>query len=80
MRVRQVRPSVFMPDYGPVLTSKEIAILQCAFDGLSTSETAVELCYSTDHVKGKLKTVYRKLEARNKTHAVAIAWRAGLLS
>jgi len=80
MRVRQVRPSVFMPDYGPVLTPLEVKVLQAAADGMSAADTADWLAYSTDHIKGVLKDVNDKLLARNKTHAVAIAWRAGLLS
>ena len=80
MRVRQVKPSVFMPDYGPVLSRLEIAILQCAADGMSASETAEKLLYSPHHVKWVLKWLYVKIDARSKAHAVAIAWRAGLIS
>jgi DNA-binding CsgD family transcriptional regulator len=71
---------VFVPDYGPVLTTLELDVLNCAAYGLSASETGQVLSYSTDHIKGLHKQINRKLEARNKTHAVAIAWRAGLLS
>jgi len=79
-RVRQARPSVYVLDVGPVLSRLEIEILQFAADGFSAAETAVELRYSAHHVKGVFKGIYRKVDARSKAHAVAIAWRAGLIS
>ena len=79
-RVRQIRPSVFVLDVGPVLTRFELDVLQRAADGQETAETARQLCYSTETVKSSFRGIYRKLNANNRTHAVAIAFRLGFIS
>lgn len=79
MRVRQICPSVFVLDIGPILTPLEIAILQAAADGETCEQTAERLNYSLYWIKQVCKRINVKLNARNKTHAMTIAWRAGVI-
>lgn len=77
-----------------VLEEVELKILQMMADGHTNAEIAKRLNYSTDGLKSKLHGYGRKLAsgqyriykglfdtmgARNRTHAVALAFRAGIL-
>lgn len=80
MRVRQLNEHVFVPDHGPVLNVLELTTLQGAADGETSKETAGREFYSEDTVKTAMKTARAKLGAKNRTHAVAIAIRTGLIT
>lgn len=80
MRVREIRPSVFVLDVGPVLTAQEVEVLQRAANGETCAETAQAMKYSLHRIKEVFKEINVKLGTYNKTHAVAIAWRAGVIS
>ena len=54
-------------------------LLELAAEGLSDKEIATVLCYSVDTIKWEMKNLYRRLGVRNRTHAVAVAIRDGLL-
>ncbi len=61
------------------LSTREREILSLIADGRSTKETAFALAISFNTVKKHMDSVLRKLEARNRTHAVAQAIRKGLI-
>jgi DNA-binding CsgD family transcriptional regulator len=62
------------------LTGAEKAVLQCAAAGKTAQETAAQLRIEAGDVEAVLRTVKRKLDARSRAHAVALAVRAGLIS
>lgn len=61
------------------LTAREIGLLQLLADGDTFDTAATRLGLSVETVKDRTKMIRRKLGARNTPHAVAIAFRAGLL-
>lgn len=61
------------------LTEREIEVLRLVASGKSNKEVAQELVISVGTVKTHTNNLYRKLEARNRTDAVARARRHGLL-
>lgn len=61
------------------LTRRQREILQMLADGGSTTNAARELELSEETVKTHTKHILARLEARNRTHAVAIALRESLI-
>ncbi len=61
------------------LTRRQREILQLLADGESTTVAARELDLSEETVKTHIKTALSRLNARNRTHAVAIALRESLI-
>ena len=61
------------------LTRRQRQILQMLADGGSTTNAARELELSEETVKTHTKHILARLEARNRTHAVAIALRDSLI-
>lgn len=55
------------------LSPRERAVLQLVADGLSTQEIANTLVIANGTVKKHMEHIYRKLDARNRTHALAKA-------
>jgi DNA-binding NarL/FixJ family response regulator len=73
-RQRQAKP-------GPTeLSERETQVLAGLTEGKHNSEIGRDLCLSEDTVKTHAKHLYRKLGARDRAHAVAIAFRRGLIS
>jgi PAS domain S-box-containing protein len=64
---------------GPLLTAREIEVLQLAAQGLSVKETAERLTVSPATVKTHLENIYAKLEVSDKPSAVATAMRSGTI-
>ncbi|MDQ3770485.1 MAG: response regulator transcription factor [Actinomycetota bacterium] len=62
-----------------VLTDRELACLQFLADGASTKEMAGGLHLSEETVKTYLKSIFKKLAVRDRTEAVAEAFRRGLV-
>jgi DNA-binding CsgD family transcriptional regulator len=62
------------------LTEREIECLTWAARGNSEDAIALELHRSRDTVHFHLQNAVRKLDANNRTHAVAIACSRGLIS
>jgi DNA-binding NarL/FixJ family response regulator len=56
------------------LTSREEEILFALADGLTNPEIAGELSISPETVKCHIRHLLPKLGARNRTHAVALAY------
>lgn len=62
------------------LTSREFDVLRLAADGHDNATISAELGIAERTVKFHLQNAYRKLGARNRTEASAIARRQGILS
>ncbi|OEV08931.1 helix-turn-helix transcriptional regulator [Streptomyces nanshensis] len=61
------------------LTPREIGVLRLMAEGLDTAEIASKLCLSERAVKRVIFGVTRRLNLRNRPHAVAYALRAGVI-
>jgi DNA-binding NarL/FixJ family response regulator len=61
------------------ITRRQREILQHYADGLSTAATAGRLGLSTETVRTHTKALLARLQARNRTHAVAIGLRNSLI-
>ena len=66
------------PQADPV-TRREEEVLQLIADGLSTPEVAAKLYISQKTVKNHLASIYEKLNARDRTQAVLLAVRMGIV-
>ncbi len=61
------------------LSDREVSVLQSLSNGLSTREVASVMHLSEETIKTYLKQVFRKLQVRDRTEAVAEAFRRGLI-
>lgn len=61
------------------LTDRELEVLQSLAHGHSTKQVADDIHVSEETVKTYLKQIYRKLQVRDRTEAVAEAFRRGLV-
>ena len=61
------------------LTDRELAVLSHLAEGRPTDEIAKLLCVSPHTIRSRVKVVLRKLGARNREHAVAIALTEGAI-
>jgi DNA-binding NarL/FixJ family response regulator len=61
------------------LAQREVDVLRLLAEGLDTVEIANKLSYSERLIKSVIQTVVKRLELRNRTHAVAYAIRVGIL-
>jgi DNA-binding CsgD family transcriptional regulator len=64
----------------PVLTRRELEVLQLAAQGLSTAAIASQLHLSTSTLKRHFENIYAALGARDRTGAVGEAMRRGLIA
>lgn len=71
---------VHRPSAQSALSGRQQEILQLIADGATNSEIARRLYLSHHTVKQHTSALYRKLGARNRTHAVQTARRQGLLA
>ncbi|MFD1145841.1 response regulator transcription factor [Saccharothrix hoggarensis] len=62
------------------LSRREYEVLQLIADGLENQAVANELYVSVETVRTHVKNILRKLRARDRTHAVSLAYQAGLLA
>lgn len=69
----------FQPEDCPVLTERELEVLELIAQGLSQKETAKELQLSVYTVGDHIKHIYQKLRVRNRASAIAQAARLGLI-
>jgi len=60
-------------------SAREIEILELVADGLENEEIGKSLHLAPDTVKAHISRLLRKLGARSRTHAVALALRRGLI-
>jgi DNA-binding NarL/FixJ family response regulator len=61
------------------LTERETEILKCVAAGMSNKLIAAELNISDGTVKTHMKSILPKLNASDRTHAVTIALKRGIL-
>ena len=64
----------------PALTDRELSVLASVAEGNLNKEVAWQLGLSEDTVKSHLKSIFEKLSAKDRTQAVTIAYRRGILS
>lgn len=62
------------------LSRREYEVLQLIADGLENQAVADQLYVSVETVRTHVKNILRKLRARDRTHAVSLAYQAGLLT
>ncbi|MGA8115014.1 MAG: response regulator transcription factor [Actinocatenispora sp.] len=63
-----------------VLTERELQVLRGMSEGKSNAEIGRDLFVSEDTVKTHARRLFRKLGARDRAHAVASAFRSGLVT
>ena len=68
------------PEGNRVLTQRELDCLFWTAQGHTSSETAEVLAIKTETARKHIKNAIKKLNARNKTQAVVIAHKSGILS
>lgn len=61
------------------LSAREIEVLQRIADGNSNKQIAMQLLVSEDTVKSHIRNVLAKLSANDRTHAVTIAIKRGII-
>jgi DNA-binding NarL/FixJ family response regulator len=61
------------------LSAREVQILQSVARGNANKEIAIECCISDQTVKTHLASIISKLKAKDRTHAVTIAIKRGIL-
>ena len=66
-------------DSPTALTDRELDVLQRLAHGRSTREVAEDIAVSEETVKSHVKQIFRKLDVRDRTQAVAEALRRGLV-
>lgn len=64
----------------PGLSERELAVLACAAGGNGNKQIGVRLGIAEDTVKAHMRTILAKLGAHDRTHAVAIAVKRGILT
>lgn len=62
------------------LTEREVDVLRQIATGKANKIVAAHLCISEDTVKGHVKAILAKLGANDRTHAVTIALKRGIIS
>lgn len=61
------------------LSEREIEVLRCVASGGSNKNTAARLGIAEETVKAHMKSILAKLDAQDRTHAVTIAVKRGIL-
>jgi len=67
----------FTPRADP--TARELEVLQHVANGLGNKEIAKAIGRCTETVKAHLESVFRKLDAKDRAHAVTIAFQRGFI-
>ncbi len=63
----------------PELTARELEVLRLVVTGQSNKEIGAALAIAEGTVRAHLNSIFQKLEAQDRTHAVTIAIRRGLV-
>ncbi|MCL4124992.1 UNVERIFIED_CONTAM: hypothetical protein GTU68_021891 [Idotea baltica] len=77
--LRAAQDAVPGPD-GPLLSERQIEILQAIADGETTKQVARSLGIAQKTVHNHLNSIYRRLDTQSLTHAVLSAVRLGIIS
>ncbi|WP_121885349.1 response regulator transcription factor [Sphingomonas sp. PP-F2F-G114-C0414] len=75
----QVASSIAFHVIEDALTEREIGVLSLAASGNSNKQIAVRLAVTEETVKGHMKLIFAKLGASDRTHAVTIAAKRGII-
>jgi DNA-binding NarL/FixJ family response regulator len=62
------------------LSQRELEVLRLVADGLENQAIADALFVSVETIRTHVKSILRKLASRDRTHAVAVAFRSGVLA
>src|SRR5260370_1157311 len=61
------------------LTHKELEVLRLIAAGNANKEIAAHLSISEESVKSRVKNIFEKLGARDRTHAVTVGLKRGII-
>lgn len=67
------------PDEGPKLTGRQYEVLCLIAEGQAQAAMALKLGVSTNTIRDHIRLVLAKLRAKDRAHAVCIAFRLGIL-
>ncbi len=76
---RDVADEIALHVVDEALTAREVAVLQLVSVGKANKQVAAELGLSEETVKGHLKSIFAKLDVADRTHAVTVAARRGII-
>jgi DNA-binding NarL/FixJ family response regulator len=76
---REVASEIAMHVADEPLSEREIAILRLVSVGHANKQIAARLRLSEETVKGHLKSIFAKLDVADRTHAVTVAARRGII-
>ena len=76
---RDVAEEIALHVVDEALTEREIAVLRLVSIGKANKQVASELGLSEETVKGHLKSIFSKLDVADRTHAVTMAARRGII-
>ena len=76
----QVAQEIALHAAEEALTQREVSILQLVAAGKANKTIAWELSVSEDTVKSHLRTIYGKLDVNDRTQAVTVALKRGVIS
>ena len=76
---RDVADEIALHVVDEALTEREIAVLRLVSIGKANKQVASELGLSEETVKGHLKSIFSKLGVADRTHAVTVAARRGII-
>ena len=76
---RDVADEIALHVVDEALTEREIAILRLVAVGKANKQVGAELGLSEETIKGHLKNIFSKLDVADRTHAVTMAARRGII-
>jgi DNA-binding NarL/FixJ family response regulator len=76
---RDVADEIALHVVDEALTEREIAILRLVAIGKANKQIGAELGLSEETIKGHLKNIFSKLDVADRTHAVTLAARRGII-
>nr|WP_310081600.1 response regulator transcription factor [Caulobacter sp. BE254] len=76
---RNIADEIAMHIVDDALSDREVAVLQLVAVGKANKQIAWELGISEETVKGHLKAIFTKLDVSDRTHAVTVAARRGII-
>ena len=79
LAVSMLRAVESSQDESPLLSDRQIEILQAIADGSTTKQVARELGIAQKTVHNHLNSIYRRLDTQSLTHAVLSAVRLGII-
>lgn len=76
---RHIADEIALHVVDDALSEREVAVLQLVAVGKANKQVAWELGVSEETVKAHLKTIFAKLDVADRTHAVTVAARRGII-